>query len=70
MKKILKIRLGIIGVGNIGSAHVESIRAGLCPEIELIAAADRRTSRREWVQKQMPGIRKNRSPMRLRRSRN
>ncbi len=52
-----KIRLGIIGVGNIGSAHVENIRAGLCPEIELIAAADRRASRREWAEKQMPGIR-------------
>ena len=37
-----QIRLGIIGVGNIGSAHVQSFLTGLCPEIELAAAADRR----------------------------
>ena len=56
MEKIRKIRLGIIGVGNIGSAHVENILAGLCPEIELRAAADRRAPRREWIENKMPGI--------------
>ena len=51
-----KVRLGIIGVGNIGSAHVNSILEGKCPEIELAAAADRRESRRAWIQEKMPGI--------------
>ena len=51
-----KVRLGIIGVGNIGSAHVSSILEGKCPEIELTAAADRRESRRAWIQEKMPGI--------------
>ena len=49
-----KVRLGIIGVGNIGSAHVENILAGKCPELEITAAADRRESRREWIRKQLP----------------
>ena len=51
-----KIRLGIIGVGNIGSGHVGNFLAGMCPEIEVTAAADRRESRRNWIREQMPDI--------------
>ena len=51
-----KVRLGIIGVGNIGSAHVNNILNGLCPEIALTAAADRRASRREWIRGVLPDI--------------
>ena len=51
-----KIRLGIIGVGNIGSAHVGNILAGMCPEIEIAAVADRRESRRAWAREKLPGI--------------
>ena len=36
-----KVRLGIIGVGNMGSGHIENIVAGKCPEIEVTAIADR-----------------------------
>ena len=49
-----KIRLGLIGVGNMGSGHAENILAGLCPEIAVTAAADRRASRREWAEKHLP----------------
>jgi len=35
-----KIRLGIIGVGNMGTGHIKNIEAGKCPEIELAAVAD------------------------------
>ena len=35
-----KVRLGIIGIGNMGSAHARSIFDGKCPEIELTAVAD------------------------------
>ena len=52
-----KVRLGIIGVGNMGTGHAENILAGLCPEIEITAAADRRASRREWAEKNLPGAR-------------
>lgn len=41
-----KVRLGIIGIGNMGSGHVESILDGKVPEIELAAVADLRESRR------------------------
>ena len=51
-----RIRLGIIGIGNIGSGHVENILAGLSPEVEITAAADRRASRREWIREKLPQI--------------
>ena len=36
-----KIKLGIIGFGNMGSGHAKSIAVnGKCPEIELVAIAD------------------------------
>ncbi len=49
-----KIKLGIIGVGNIGTAHVESILSGLTPEIQIAAVADRNESRRAWAQSVLP----------------
>ena len=49
-----KVRLGIIGVGNIGTGHVENILAGQCPEVVVTAAADRRESRREWTREHLP----------------
>ncbi len=52
-----KVRLGIIGVGNMGTGHAENILAGLCPEIEITAVADRRASRREWAAARLPGVR-------------
>ena len=50
-----KIRLGVIGVGNMGTGHCQNILEGLCPEIEITAAADRRASRREWAAEHLPG---------------
>lgn len=44
-----KVKLGIIGVGNIGTTHVKNITEGRCPEIEIAAVADRREERREWA---------------------
>lgn len=49
------VRLGIIGCGNMGSAHIRNILAGKCPRLEVTAAADRRESRRAWVREQIPG---------------
>ena len=34
------VRLGILGYGNMGSAHARNILAGKCPEITLTAIAD------------------------------
>ncbi|CDD30400.1 putative uncharacterized protein [Firmicutes bacterium CAG:94] len=49
-----KVRLGIIGVGNMGSGHAANILAGKCPEIELTAVADRREARRQWAKETLP----------------
>lgn len=49
-----KIRLGIIGIGNMGSEHCRNIAAGKCPEIEIAAGADLRESRRAWFRESMP----------------
>ena len=35
-----KLRLGMIGIGNMGTGHCRSILEGKCPEIELAAVAD------------------------------
>jgi len=48
------LKLGIIGVGNIGSGHVERVTGGGCPDIIITAVADRRASRREWAEKALP----------------
>ena len=49
-----KVRLGIIGAGNMGSGPIRNILAGKCPEIEVVAVADRRESRREAAHEQLP----------------
>lgn len=35
-----KIRLGIIGVGNMGSGHLRNVAEGKCPKVEATAVAD------------------------------
>ena len=50
------IRLGYIGVGNMGKGHIENILAGKCPEIQVVAVADRYESRRAWAQERIPGV--------------
>ncbi|CCY21910.1 putative uncharacterized protein [Firmicutes bacterium CAG:24] len=40
-----QVKLGIIGLGNMGSGHCNNILAGLTPELKLTAAADLRQAR-------------------------
>ncbi len=47
-----KIRLGIIGIGNMGSNHAKNIKEGKCPDIELVAVADTNPDRIEWAKAQ------------------
>ncbi len=44
-----KIRLGVLGVGNIGSDHVKRVVNGECPEIELGAVCDKKPERLAWA---------------------
>lgn len=51
-----KIRLGIIGMGNMGAIHSGNVKDGKCPDFELVAIADRKESRREFAKANLPGI--------------
>lgn len=51
-----KARLGIIGLGNMGSGYVKMIKAGDCPEVEITAVADLREDRREWFRTVYPEV--------------
>ena len=44
-----KVRLGILGIGNMGSSHATKLVAGECPEIELTAVCDVKPERLEWA---------------------
>ena len=50
-----KIRLGIIGLGNMGSGHARSIMEGKCPDFELVAVADINPARVEWGKANLAG---------------
>ena len=49
-----QVKLGIIGIGNMGSAHCASILNGQVPDITLTAIADLRESRRQWAKTALP----------------
>ncbi len=44
-----KVRLGVLGLGNMGSEHCENFKAGKCPEIDVTAVCDLKPSRLEWA---------------------
>ncbi|MCL2056025.1 MAG: Gfo/Idh/MocA family oxidoreductase [Oscillospiraceae bacterium] len=48
-----KIKLGIIGIGNMGTGHIGNYLAGLNPEIEITAVADLRGDRREFARSRL-----------------
>lgn len=49
-----KIRLGIIGIGNMGSAHAKNVAAGKCPDFVLTAVADIKPDRLAWAAAELP----------------
>jgi len=48
-----RIKLGIIGVGNMGSGHARNVLEGKCPELELTAVADINPDRLEWARENL-----------------
>ena len=44
-----KIKLGIIGIGNMGSSHAKRVIEGKCPDFELVAVADSNEERQTWA---------------------
>ena len=54
--ELTRLRLAIIGIGNMGSEHCRLILSGKCPEVRLTAVADLRPDRRAWAEKALPGV--------------
>ncbi len=48
-----KIKLGIIGIGNMGSAHAKNVIEGNCPDFELVAVAEINKDRVEWAKQNL-----------------
>lgn len=49
-----KVKLGIIGIGGMGSGHCRTLLRGEVPEVELTAVADIKESRRQWAKENLP----------------
>ncbi|MDE7361279.1 MAG: Gfo/Idh/MocA family oxidoreductase [Oscillospiraceae bacterium] len=52
-----KIRLGIIGVGNMGSGHLRNVAEGKCPNVEVTAVADINPEKLDNALKICPSVR-------------
>ena len=50
-----KVKLGIIGIGNMGTGHANSVVNGKCPEIQLCAVADINPDRLAWAKDEFKG---------------
>ena len=49
-----KVKVGIIGIGNMGSGHCNTLISNQVPEMELTAVADLKESRRNWAKENLP----------------
>ncbi len=49
-----QIRVGVIGIGNMGSKHAKCIADGEIPGMLLTAVADRREERKTWAKENLP----------------
>ena len=50
------LRMGVIGIGNMGSEHCRILRSGRVPEAELTAVADVRADRLCWAREKLSGV--------------
>lgn len=51
-----KVKTGIIGIGNMGTAHAINLTEDHCPEMELAAIADISPERQAWAKENLPGV--------------
>lgn len=49
-----RVKIGVIGAGNMGSGHIKKILEGQIPKLELVAVADRQEQRRQWCIEHVP----------------
>ncbi len=48
-----QVRLGILGIGNMGTSHAQKLYAGECEEILLTAVCDIKQERRAWCRENL-----------------
>ena len=51
-----KVKLGVIGYGNMGTSHVRNIMEGKVPNMEVGAICDMSAARREAAKKSYPSV--------------
>lgn len=51
-----EVRIGIVGVGNMGSEHLKNIHGGKVPNMKVTAVCDISEERRDFVKNQYPEI--------------
>ena len=51
-----QVRMGIIGIGGMGTEHAKGLVAGAVPEMKLVAVADIRESRLEYAKEHFPEV--------------
>ena len=51
-----KIRVGIVGIGNMGSSHLKNYKEDKMPEVEITAICDIKEERLQWAEKEFPAI--------------
>ncbi len=51
-----KLKVGIVGIGNMGSSHLKNYKEGKMPEIEITAVCDIKKERLGWAEKEFPDI--------------
>ncbi len=50
------VRLGIIGIGNMGSAHARGVYEGRVDGLRLAAVCDLNPARLDWARQELPGV--------------
>ncbi len=51
-----QLRVGIIGIGNMGTAHTENLMKGLIPDMRLTAVCDINPKRLQWAAEKYPAV--------------
>ena len=51
-----EVRLGIVGIGNMGSAHAAAVYGGKIKGMRLAAVCDCSRERLEWAKERLPGL--------------
>lgn len=55
-KNLTTLRVGVIGIGNIGTSHAQCIAQGQISGLTLTAASDHEPSRLAWCRDHFPGV--------------